>query len=206
MYWQGFLTEGVRKWAVNSWDWAPAFKHTVYAENSALWRLSGDPLVFPRRVWALQFVELNAVLALAARTSWSFSSGLDCPVTLHLVVAMDQIITGSRMRSHGSGSARVHRITVKLLRCLGVWGLSSFFWIHQNEAKTKRLSLEIKIHLCLCVCVCVCVCVCACTSLHQTQREGEDSLNPTRSAKGQSVWISLFESFSTGRWSRRQPW
>ena len=89
------------KGPLNSWDWAPAFKHTVDAENSALWRLSGDPLLFPRRAWALQFVELNSVLALAARTSWSFSSGLDGPVTLHLVVAMDQIITGSHMLSHG---------------------------------------------------------------------------------------------------------
>ena len=88
------------KGPLNSWDWAPAFKHTVDAENSALWRLSGDSLLFPRRAWALQFVELNSVLALAARTSWSFSSGLDCPVTLHLVVAMDQIITGSHMLSH----------------------------------------------------------------------------------------------------------
>lgn len=136
------------------------------------------------------FMKLLLRSGLLSDTSFGCSNGSDYYWKLHALSWME------------SGSARVHRITVKLLRCLGVWGLSSFFWIHQNKAKTKRLSLEVKIHLCLCVCVCVC----ACTSLHQTQGEGEDSLNPTRSAKGQSVWISLFESFSTGRWSRRQPW
>lgn len=94
------------KGPLNSWDWAPAFTRTVDAENSALWRLSGDPLLFPRRIWALQFVELNSVVVLAARTSWSFSSGPDCPVTLHLVVAMDQIITGSCILSHGGSQTQ----------------------------------------------------------------------------------------------------